>query len=63
MTQISERPPISVVSAWWGLFRCFPGLYSLTTALRIVIFVGIFQANGLIIRFYFDSLTGSAPLA
>ena len=63
MTQISGRPPISVVSAWWGLIRCFPGLYSLTTALRIFIFVGIFQANGLIIRFYFDSLTGSAPLA
>ncbi len=63
MTQISERPPISVVSAWWGLIRCFPGLYALTTALRIFIFVGVFQANGLIIRYYFDSLTGSAPLA
>ena len=63
MTQVSERPPISVVSVWWGLIRCFPGLYSLTTALRIFVFVGIFQANGLIIRFYFDSLSGSAPLA
>ena len=63
MTQISERPPISVVSAWWGLIRCFPGLYSLTTAMRIFVFVGIFQATGLIIRFYFDSLSGPAPLA
>ena len=63
MRQDTERPPISVVRAWWGLIRCFPGLYSLTMALRIFVFVGIFQATGLIIRFYFDSLSGSAPLA
>ncbi len=63
MTQVSERRPISVVRAWWGLIRCFPGLYSLTMALRIFVFVGVFQATGLIIRFYFDSLSGSAPLA
>lgn len=30
MTQFVERPPISMVSAWWGLSHCFPGLYSLT---------------------------------
>ncbi len=63
MTQNSERPPLSVVSTWMGLIRCFPGLYSLTAALRIVVFVGIFQVVGLLIRFFFDSLTGSAPLA
>ena len=63
MTQISERPPLSVVNTWLGLIRCFPGLYSLTTVIRIVVFAGIFQATGLIIRFFFDSLTYSAPLA
>lgn len=63
MTQISERPPLSVVSTWLGLIRCFPGLYSLTTVIRIIVFAGIFQATGLIIRFFFDSLTASAPLA
>ncbi|MYC97418.1 MAG: ABC transporter ATP-binding protein [Caldilineaceae bacterium SB0661_bin_32] len=63
MTQILERPPLSVVSTWLGLIRCFPGLYSLTTVIRIIVFAGIFQATGLIIRFFFDSLTASAPLA
>ena len=63
MTQNSERPPLSVARTWYGLIRCFPGLYSLTTAIRIFVFVGIFQAAGLIIRFFFDSLTASAPLA
>jgi len=51
------------VSTWLGLIRCFPGLYSLTTVIRIIVFAGIFQATGLIIRFFFDSLTASAPLA
>ncbi len=63
MTQTVERPPLSVAQTWLGLIRCFPGLYSLTTVIRILVFVGIFQATGLIIRFFFDSLTGSAPLA
>ena len=63
MTQFAERPPLSVAKTWLGLIRCFPGLYALTTAIRIFVFVGIFQATGLIIRFFFDSLTASAPLA
>ena len=63
MTRIAERPPLSVAKTWLGLIRCFPGLYALTTAIRIFVFVGIFQATGLIIRFFFDSLTASAPLA
>ncbi len=63
MTQIAERPPLSVAKTWLGLIRCFPGLYALTTAIRIFVFVGIFQATGLVIRFFFDSLTASAPLA
>ena len=62
MTHASERPPLSVAKTWAGLIRCFPGLYSLTTAIRIIVFVGVFQATGLIIRFFFDSLTASAPL-
>ena len=63
MTQISDRSPLSVAQTWLGLIRCFPGLYALTTAIRIVVFVVFFQATGLIIRFFFDSLTDSAPLA
>ncbi len=63
MTQFAERPPLSVAKTWLGLIRCFPGLYALTTAIRVFVFVGIFQATGLIIRFFFDSLTASAPLA
>ena len=63
MTQISDRSPLSVAQTWLGLIRCFPGLYALTTAIRIVVFAVFFQATGLIIRFFFDSLTDSAPLA
>ena len=63
MTQNAERPPLSVARTWLGLVRCFPGLYSLTAVLRITVFVGILQVTGLVIRFFFDSLTGSAPLA
>ena len=63
MTQISDRSPLSVAHTWLGLIRCFPGLYALTTAIRIVVFAVFFQATGLIIRFFFDSLTDSAPLA
>ena len=63
MKQSAERPPLSVAKTWLGLIRCFPGLYALTTAIRIFVFAGIFQATGMVIRFYFDSLTASAPLA
>ena len=62
MKQSAERPPLSVAKTWLGLIRCFPGLYALTTAIRIFVFAGIFQATGMVIRFYFDSLTASAPL-
>ncbi|HMN28618.1 MAG TPA: ABC transporter ATP-binding protein, partial [Caldilineaceae bacterium] len=47
---------------WWGLIKCQPGLYGVTTLLRIVIFAVGFQLWGLITRWFFDSLTGNAPL-
>jgi ATP-binding cassette subfamily B protein len=54
--------PLSTWRYWWALIRCHPGLYSATTVLRIVIFAVAFQVWGLIIRWFFDSLTGDAPL-
>ena len=47
MKQSAERPPLSVAKTWLGLIRCFPGLYALTTAIRIFVFAGIFQATGM----------------
>jgi ATP-binding cassette subfamily B protein len=54
--------PLSTWRYWWALIRCHPGLYSATTVMRIVIFVFAFQAWGLITRWFFDSLAGTAPL-
>jgi ATP-binding cassette subfamily B protein len=55
--------PLSTWRYWWELIRCHPRLYSATTLLRIVIFAFGFQAWGLATRWFFDSLTGDAPLA
>ena len=53
--------PLSTWRYWWELIKCHPGLYSATTVLRIVIFAAGFQVVGLLTRWFFDSLTGSAP--
>jgi ATP-binding cassette, subfamily B, bacterial len=64
MTPDSFAPfrPLSTWRYWWELIKCHPGLYSATTVLRIVIFVVAFQLWGLLTRWFFDSLTASAPL-
>lgn len=54
--------PLSTWRYWRELIRCHPGLYGLTTLLRIFIFGVMFQLVGLITRAFFDSLTGNAPL-
>ncbi len=54
--------PLSTWRYWWELIRCHPGLYIATAILRIVIFAVGFQAWGLVTRWFFDSLTGAAPL-
>ncbi|MDQ3249264.1 MAG: ABC transporter ATP-binding protein/permease [Chloroflexota bacterium] len=54
--------PLSTWRYWWALIRCHPGIYAATTFLRIFIFAVGFQAWGLVTRWFFDSLTGDAPL-
>ena len=61
-TESVEYAPLSTWRYWWGLIGCHPGLYMATTLLRIVIFAFVFQAIGLTTRFFFDSLSGDAPL-
>ncbi len=58
----TTSPPLSTWQAWWGLIKCHPGLYLLTSTLRISIFTVTLQASGLITRSFFDALTGNAPL-
>ncbi|HSH04598.1 MAG TPA: ABC transporter ATP-binding protein, partial [Anaerolineae bacterium] len=47
---------------WWLLIKCHPGLYGTTTLLRILIFAGIFQVEGLLIRALFEGLTDGAVM-
>ena len=62
MTSSSIQRPLSTWRYWWGLIRCHPRLYLLTTILRILIFSIAFQLVGLTTRAFFDSLTGDAAL-
>ena len=61
MTTMPTQPPLSVWRYWWGLIRCHPRIYILTTIQRILIISVVFQLIGLITRAFFDSLTNSAP--
>ena len=58
----TSTQPLSTWRYWWELIRCHPGIYIATSILRIVIFAVGFQAWGLVTRWFFDSLTGTAPL-
>ena len=58
----TSTQPLSTWRYWWELIRCHPGIYIATSVLRIVIFAVGFQAWGLVTRWFFDSLTGTAPL-
>jgi len=58
----TSTQPLSTWRYWWELIRCHPGIYIATSILRIVIFAVGFQAWGLVTRWFFDSLTGNAPL-
>lgn len=55
------KRPRSVWYYWWQLIRCLPFEYARTAVLRILIFTVVFQLTGLVIRGFFNSLTGSAP--
>ena len=59
---MTPTEPLSTWRYWRALIRAFPGIYALTTILRIIIFGFFFQAIGLITRAFFDSLTGDASL-
>ncbi|MCI0398084.1 MAG: ABC transporter ATP-binding protein/permease [Chloroflexi bacterium] len=55
-----QRPPLSTWRYWWELIRCLPFEYIRTSLLRILIFTVLVQVFGLVIRSFFDSLTGDA---
>ncbi|MEM7125553.1 MAG: ABC transporter ATP-binding protein [Chloroflexota bacterium] len=61
-TESIRHNPLSTWRYWRELIRCHPGTYATTTILRIAIFTVVFQGIGLTMRFFFDSLTGDAPL-
>jgi ATP-binding cassette subfamily B protein len=56
-----QQQPLSTWHYWWALIRCHPGLYALTSFLRIFIFAVGFQAWGLVTRWSFDALSNDAP--
>ncbi len=60
-----ERAPIPAgLPTWrylWGMVRSAGWLYTASIALRVVIFVALPQATGLLTRSFFDTLSGGAP--
>ncbi len=58
----AEKPPKHAWRYFWSMISYSPWIYSLIVFLRIIIF-GIFpQISGLILREYFNTLTGASSL-
>lgn len=60
MTLFSK--PLTISDAARRLVRSFPGLFVAGAALRIIVFVVIFQATALVTRAFFDALAGADVL-
>jgi ATP-binding cassette, subfamily B, bacterial len=65
-TKSSASNPQPDFKTWqyiWQLIRFRPWLYLAAIVLRVIIFAGTFQATGLIIRAFFDTLTGARAIS